>query len=218
MKIKRHLARFLIFVGVLHLLAAASCLTPLPWKVLRWLQAAPAAASFSPETIVVLGGGGIPAESTLSRCYVAAEMAARHPQARVVIAIPSNGTLPQSPEAMMRRELELRGVDAKRMLAETRGRNTHEQAVGVAALLKTEDLHRPVLVVTSDYHMRRSRACLRKAGFTQVEGHFATDSSVNADLGAGQAFRYTFWSAAEVLVVSLRELVALTWYQLRGWI
>ena len=118
----------------------------------------------------------------------------------------------------MRKELEMRGVDATRIIAETRGRNTREQAVEVAVLLNPEDLHRPIMVVTSDYHMRRSRACLRKAGFTQVEGHFATDSSVNADLGAGQAFRYTFWSAAEVLVVSLRELVALTWYQLRRWI
>lgn len=218
MKIKRHLSLFLIFVGVLHLLAAASCFTSLPWKLLRWLQSAPASAAFAPETIVVLGGGGIPAESTLSRCYVAAEMAARHPQARVVIAIPSSGSSPQSPEAMMRHELELRGVDGTRIMAETKGRNTWEQSVQVAALLKPEDLHRPVMVVTSDYHMRRSRACLRQAGFTRVEGRFATDSSVNADLGAGQAFRYTFWSAAEVLVVSLRELVALTWYQLRGWI
>ena len=218
MKIKRHLARFLIFVGSLHLLVAASCLTPLPWKLLRWLQSDAASPGFSPELIVVLGGGGIPAESTLSRCYAAAEMAARHPHAHVVIAIPSSGTSPQSPEAMMRREMELRGVAAGRMRAETRGRNTREQAVKIAALVQPHELHRPVLVVTSDYHMRRSRACLRKAGFTQVEGRFATDSSVNADLGAGQAIRYTFWSAAEVLVVSFRELVAMSWYQLRGWI
>ena len=218
MKIKRHLARFLMFVGGLHILVAASCLTPLPWKLLRWLQADPASPAYSPDIIVVLGGGGIPAESTLSRCYAAAEMAARHPQARIVFAIPSSGNAPTSPEAMMRRELQLRGVEPARMIPETRGRNTREQAVGVAALVTPEELELRILVVTSDYHMRRSRACLRKAGFTRVEGHFATDSSVNADLGAGQALRYTFWSAAEVLVVSLRELVALAWYQTRGWI
>ncbi len=218
MKIKRHLARTLTFLGGIALLLGLSCLTPLPWLLLKWLQASPAAATFTPATIIVLGGGGIPAESTLSRCYAAAEMAARHPEACIVIAIPSTGSAPDSPENMMRRELQLRGVDAGRISSETRGRNTREQAVEVARLLQPGGLQRPVLVVTSDYHMRRSRACLRKAGFTHVEGHYATDSSVNADLGAGQALRYTFWSAAEVLVVSLREMVALVWYQVRGWI
>ena len=218
MKIKRHLARLLIFLGGLHLLLAASCLTPLPWKLLRWLQATPAPASFAPEVIVVLGGGGIPAESTLSRCYAAAEMAASHPRARIVLAIPSSGNAPDSPEALMRREMEMRGVEAGRMVSETRGRNTHEQAGRVAGLLLQEGMDRAVLVVTSDYHMRRSLSCFRQAGFTRVQGHFATDSSVNADLGAAQTVRYTFWSAAEVLVVSMRELVALAWYWAKGWI
>ena len=218
MKIKRHLVRLLLFFGALHLFFLVSCLTPLPWKLLRWLQASPAPPGFAADVIVVLGGGGIPAESTLSRCYAAAEMAARHPMARIVLAIPSSGSAPHSPEALMRRELEMRGVEPARMISETRGRNTHEQAQRVAGLLPPGDGERSVLVVTSDYHMRRSLACLRHAGFSHVEGHFAIASSVNADLGAAQTVRYTFWSAAEILVVSLRELLALAWYRTRGWI
>ncbi|MFO1492510.1 MAG: YdcF family protein [Kiritimatiellia bacterium] len=218
MKIKRLLSRFLIATGILTLLLAFSCLTPQPWKLLKWLHARPAGADFQPAAIVVLGGGGIPAESTLSRCYAGAEMARKFPGVRLIIAIPSNGAGADSPEALMRLELKMRGVDPARIDSETRGRDTREQALNVAALLGPAARTNALLVVTSDYHMRRSLACFRKAGFTRVAGHFATDNSVDADLGAGQALRYTFWSAAEVLVVSLREIVALGWYQLRGWI
>lgn len=216
MKFKRHFVRFLTSLGSLALLFMVLCFTPLPWALLRWLQTPPAPAGFTPETIIVLGGGGIPAGSTLARCYAASEVALRHPQARIVIAIPSRNEDPQSPIGLMRHELVLRGVEPSRIQPETQGRNTWEQALAIATLLPPEALHRPALVITSNYHLRRSLGCFRKAGFTQVAGRFATDGVIQADLGSALALRYTFWAAAESLVTSTRELIALSWYGLRG--
>ena len=55
------------------------------------------------------------------------------------------------------------GVPAGRILTETGSRNTHEEAVAVAALLARLEIAR-VVIVTSDFHMRRSLGAFRAAG------------------------------------------------------
>lgn len=54
------------------------------------------------------------------------------------------------------------------MLIESESRNTRENALYTAALLKQNGLDQSnrLLLITSAYHMRRSLACFRKAGLT----------------------------------------------------
>jgi len=59
----------------------------------------------------------------------------------------------------------LMGVPSSDIVIENESRNTHESAINVKQLLKDEQ-ESSYLLITSAFHMRRSLACFRKAGFT----------------------------------------------------
>jgi uncharacterized SAM-binding protein YcdF (DUF218 family) len=59
----------------------------------------------------------------------------------------------------------LMGVPANDMMIESESRNTYESAVNVGLLLKDSRTNQ-FLLITSAFHMRRSVACFKKAGFT----------------------------------------------------
>ena len=66
------------------------------------------------------------------------------------------------------RELLLQlGVPAERVLTETTSRNTHEESVAIAAMLPKMNVER-VVIVTSDFHMRRTLGTFRAAGIHAV--------------------------------------------------
>lgn len=58
----------------------------------------------------------------------------------------------------------LMGVPANDMMIENESRNTYESAVNVAMVLKDSPADQ-FLLITSAFHMRRSVACFKKAGF-----------------------------------------------------
>lgn len=58
----------------------------------------------------------------------------------------------------------LMGIPLNDIATENESRNTHESAVNVKGLLKTEEVGR-YLLITSAFHMRRSAACFKKEGF-----------------------------------------------------
>ncbi len=69
------------------------------------------------------------------------------------------------PEAAELREFMLMaGIPAEDILIENGSRNTHESAVRVKEMLG--DTNASYLLITSGFHMRRSKACFEKAGFT----------------------------------------------------
>jgi len=57
----------------------------------------------------------------------------------------------------------LMGVPAVDLMVENQSRNTYESAVNVKALLK-DSVETRSLLITSAFHMRRSKACFKKAG------------------------------------------------------
>lgn len=61
--------------------------------------------------------------------------------------------------------LKLMGVPESDILIENQTRNTHESAVAVKAMLQGNYQPTDCLLITSAYHMRRSRACYVKAGW-----------------------------------------------------
>lgn len=220
-------------LGLVALLMIVAAFTRLPWKTYEWLSGGAEPLKGDPAYIVLLGGGGIPSESGLIRGYFTAEAAARFPRARVVIAMPGNLTDTNSSLAKMRDELAMRGVAKTRLMAEDKGRHTREQADNCLKLLHVASNQPPVLVVTSPEHMRRALRSFQKAGFTNVHGSAAFPEAVEVDLrfetpelkakhvpdvGESLTLRYAFWDNLGLEVRCLRELVALGYYKLLGWI
>lgn len=229
---RRWLQKTLAAAGALGVLAVALQFTPLPYRLYRWLGDAGPGLPEEPDYIVLLGGGGIPSESGLMRSYVAAEEARRFPNAMVAVAMTDSNDVST---VRMLDELEMRGVKRARLLLEDRGRNTREQAVNLARLLRTDGEEPMILLVTSTEHMRRAAGAFRRAGFVHVSGTAAEPVAITADLtyrsadlgaspravpdvGGSLAVRYTFWSNGSMTGRSLRELCALAYYRLQGWL
>jgi uncharacterized SAM-binding protein YcdF (DUF218 family) len=72
------------------------------------------------------------------------------------------GTVPEAEQ--IEKVLLMAGVPEEDIITETDSRNTRENAVNTAALLKKHPEWQKVLLVTSAFHMRRSAACFEKAG------------------------------------------------------
>src|SRR5213078_952001 len=134
------------------------------------------AAHEAPDGIIVLGGAISPDVSAArdevalneaaERLTVAAELARRYPEARILLSGGSGALIyeesAEAPFAM--RLLQGLGVARARILLEDRSRNTVENAIFSKALAQPKPGER-WLLVTSGYHMPRSVGIFRKAGF-----------------------------------------------------
>lgn len=119
------------------------------------------------------------------------------------------------PEAEQLATLALEyGIDPAQLLLESRSRNTHENGVHTAQLLRERGWDR-VLLVTSASHMRRAVGVFRRQGVAVVAA--PTDVQV-----VDRPFSVTrLLPDAEALLASSRackEYVGLFVYWLRGWI
>lgn len=215
----RRAARALMVLPALILgLILAMSIFGIPASIHRWFATADIRLAAPARTIVVLGGGGIPSETGLMRTYTAAALRTEHPAARYICALPADADPETSSVGRMRDELVLRGVPREAVTLEYRARNTREQAAAVRALLGETALGDPLLLVTSPDHARRALLCFRRAGFAQVACAPAVATSAEADMGPHVFARYGFWNLLECQVHYARELTALAWYKLRGWI
>ena len=233
----KRLARFckalLMAAGAVAIGLGALCFTPVPWRLYHWLGSDPFVLDRDPDFIVILGGGGIPSESGLMRTYEGAAAAEKFPAAGIIVALPSQSDADDDAASRMRRELVIRGVREKRITSELRGRNTREQALEVAKQIDPGS--NTVLLVTSPEHLKRALKAFRKAGCRYVAGRPAYQASVESDLtykadslggsaipvpdvGGRLTLRYTFWTNMRYLSDSTRELCALGYYRVKGWI
>ncbi len=212
-------ARLAVIGAALALgLQLAVGLLGIPWPIIRWMIGLNEATSGRPAVIVVLGGGGIPSETGLIRTYHAARLAERYPDASLIVALPSDGNPDDSSVGRMKKELIMRGVPSKTIRMEHKGRDTHEQAINIRAMLGEEALRQPLVIVTSPSHIRRSLLCFRKQGFEQATGFAAHAVGAEADLGALTGLRYSFWSNQRLWIEYVREWCAMAVYKLHGWI
>jgi uncharacterized SAM-binding protein YcdF (DUF218 family) len=200
---------------LLQLVAALPVITS---RTANWLRFEEAALAGRPDTIVVLGGAGIPSATGLMRTYHAAQLAHKWPDARVIVAHPSSPGAAVDNAARMADELELRGIEPVRIVRLREGRNTHAQAGAVRALLGDAGRDQRLALVTTGSHMRRAVLCFRREGFTHVAGIWTYTASGDEDLGGGRFWRYGFWANWRAQIEHLREGVALAVYQARGWI
>ena len=227
----------LLGAGGLALLFAALQFTNLPWRIYKGLATVPDPCPDRPTHILVMGGSGIPGESGLMRTFYAAQAARQHPAAEVLVAMPLDATESDASRAYLD-ELRLRGVPPARMRILPRGRNTREQALRLAEHLAAgTDSPAHVLIVTSPEHVRRTAACLRKTCHAHLNAAPAHPFSIEdplpwraaelddpgrapavPDVGFSLHLRYNVWANLYYTRQSLRELTALAYYRLRGWI
>jgi uncharacterized SAM-binding protein YcdF (DUF218 family) len=134
------------------------------------------AADGAPAGIIVLGGAISPDVSaarsevalneSAERLTVAAELALRYPDARILFSGGSGALIfGEGPEAeFAARVFESFGIPRRRLLLEDRSRNTVENAILSRNLAKPQPGER-WLLVTSAYHMPRAIGIFREAGF-----------------------------------------------------
>ncbi len=165
--------------GIFLLICLALSLTTLPYWGFHWLGTSKSELKWKPETIVLLGGGGMPSESNLMRSWYTGKAAETFRNAEVIIAMPGDLTDSLSTPRLMKAELQLRGIASNRILFEPDGTNTRAQALNCKKILGAKN---PVLLVSSPEHMRRAVLCFRKAGFEKVNALPAFENAVEADL------------------------------------
>ena len=193
----------------------------LPVRFVNWMVTSDVTLDAPARAVVVLGGGGIPSETGLIRAYYAAWYGRAMTDAtnvKYVVCLPSDTDPETDSVGRMRDELVLRGIPGESIILEHFGRDTHQQAVNVRKLLGEDARRRPTLIVSSPYHARRSLLCFRAAGFENVAFLAAHNVEPQADMGPATGTRYGLWGGLVSEVWYARELAALLYYRLRGWI
>jgi uncharacterized SAM-binding protein YcdF (DUF218 family) len=186
--------------------------------------ARPAGLPQSVDGIVVLGGGfegavnlargGYEMNSGGDRFVEAAILARRYPTAKIVVTggtgaliLKGEGDADTAP-----RLLTALGVAPERLILENRSRNTFENAAFTKELV-TPQPGETWLLVTSAFHMPRSRALFRKAGFDVLP--WPVDYRTSGEEGFG-LFRDNAADALQNTTVAIREWIGLFAYWLSG--
>ncbi|MDR0994197.1 MAG: YdcF family protein [Verrucomicrobiota bacterium] len=241
---KRLLAILVWTLGTLAFLFAAAQFTALPWRLYQALSCVASPLSTSPTHILLMGGSGVPGESSLIRTYYAAEAAREHPKARLWIAMPLDAAHSETSRAYQD-ELTRRGVPLEQIGFLSNGRNTREQAARLMDALEKTGAPVHVRIVTSPEHIRRTAGAIRRAAQEQaldvglsgcptfsasMEESLAwnaedldgpADSARRPflpDVGNAMSLRYNVWNNLHYSIHVLREGAALGYYRLRGWI
>lgn len=177
----------------------------------------------------------MPSRSGLIRCWHAGMASDFFDSALVILALPGDTVTVPGDLSRMFDELVRQGIDPGRILTEPRGANTRAQALNVRKMTAACKPVCEILLVTSPEHMRRSVLSFRKAGFDSVNGWPAFDRALEGNLsfnddqlgGKGRwvpgigdniKIRYRFWDYLQYEIMIMRELSALGYYRLKGWI
>ena len=112
--------------------------------------------------------------------------------------------------------LRLMGVPEEDILIENQSRNTHESAEAVRAMLKDSVSPSDCILITSSFHMRRSRACFKKVGW-------ATDTFTTDFLSHERKFAFDvlFIPRVDALLnwtIISREWVGMIAYKVMGYV
>ncbi len=225
----------LISLGALFLIFLLLSFTSLPFWGYYWLGTSESEIKGKPDYIVLLGGGGMPSESNLMRAFFVFKAAEESPSSRIIITIPGDTTDTTSTARLVASELVQKGIDSHRIYFEEVGTNTRAQAIQLQNFRNEKLTDKPILIVTSPEHMRRAVLVFKKLGFGQVNALPAFENALEADLvfnddelggnktlvpdiGSNISVRYQFWNHLKYEILIARELAALSYYKLRGWI
>ncbi len=115
----------------------------------------------------------------------------------------------------LRKILLLAGIPAAAILVEDKSRNTRENALFTAALLKQHPELQSCVLITSAFHMRRARACFKVAGVQTTifpVDYYSSDRSLYPnDLIIPSDSSFSNWH------LLIREMIGYITYQLIGY-
>ena len=195
--------------GFVSLFMIILAFTSAPFWILYDLGVKKAGIHRPPDYIVVMGGGGMPSESGLMRCWYAAKVANHFTRARIIIALPGDTGDSMSSVNQMKKEMVLRGVSPERIMFEDSGTNTRAEAINVFKIISNVECrisnierkknssivthpsspdssrvtrHASLLIVTSPEHLYRAVLSFKKAGFLKVDGVPAFEKTIETDL------------------------------------
>ena len=229
------LRKVLIVFGVFFLVFLFLSFTSLPFWGYYWLGTSKSNSIEKPEYIILLGGGGMPSESSLMRVFFVHRAAIESPNSLIVISIPGNPNDSASTAHLVAEELISKGISAHRILYEQKGTNTRSEALNLQKFNSEDVTKKSILLVTSPEHMRRAVLTFRKAGFLRISALPTFENAIEANLffddaklggnktfipeiGSNTEVRYQFWNHLKYEILITRELFALGYYKLRGWI
>lgn len=207
----------------------------MPYWGYYWLGTSQSKITGNPDYIVLLGGGGMPSESSLMRAFFVFKAATESPESHIIISIPGNPSDSTSTARLVAAELISKGIDKQRILYEEQGTNTRSEAIYLKKFNSENLTNKSILLVTSPEHMRRAVLVFKKAGFTHISALPTFENALEADLifkdnelggnklpvpniGNNVEVRYQFWNHLKYEILIARELTALGYYKLRGWI
>ena len=140
-------------LGIAFLLFLIFAFTTGPFWMYYNLGASEAKIKQTPETIVLMGGGGFPGESNLMRAYYALKAAKAYPHAALILALPGMSSDSTSSVFLFRKYLIEQGLDSTRIRLECKGKNTRGQCLEIYPMV---NMYKPILVISSPEHLRRS--------------------------------------------------------------
>jgi uncharacterized SAM-binding protein YcdF (DUF218 family) len=225
----------LLTSGIFFLVIVLLSFTSLPFWGYYWLGTSKTKILGKPDYIILLGGGGMPSESSLMRAFFVYRAAVESPESRIVISIPGDPADSLSTARLVAAELISKGIAPERILYEQTATNTRSEAIQLQNFNQEKLLDKAILLVTSPEHMRRSVLVFRKAGFTKINALPTFENAIEAslffdddqlggnktlvpDIGAHTSVRYQFWNHLKYEILIAREMAALGYYKLRGWI
>jgi uncharacterized SAM-binding protein YcdF (DUF218 family) len=197
---------------------------PAEWVISRPLEFSypirPFHTTLPAGAIVVLSGGisrptyerpyPIPDRDTFEHCAMAAWIY-NHGNPLPILAC--EGYQPRGHFApVMRGLLRSNGISDDQIWIEERSRNTHENALYGAAILRQHGIHQ-VILVTDAQSMPRTSACFRKFGISVIPA-----PSEFGELEFSADGLLPNWRAIRRNERTLHETLGLAWYKLNGWI
>jgi uncharacterized SAM-binding protein YcdF (DUF218 family) len=179
-----------------------------------------------PVTGIIVLGGAIETRTSAERRQLAvndagerqiamADLARRYPQSRLVFSGGSGslGGSATSESEIVGRYADTMGLPRTRLILEDRSRNTRENALFTADMVKPKPEER-WLLVTSAWHMPRAIGCFRQAGFSVTA--YPVDYRTG---GWGDALRVNGFASEGLMLLDLmaKEWLGLVAYRLAGY-
>ncbi len=200
---------WLLSTGAIAMLMIILAFTSAPFWIWYGLGTKYCGIHRPPDYIVLMGGGGMPSESGLIRCYYAAIAGNYFMPSKIIVALPGDIRDSLSSIQLMKKELILRGIAPERIMLENTGTNTRAQAINIQKLMTIDDLgltdstsqyltniinqqspiqsttvnrKSSILIVTSPEHLYRAVKTFKKAGFIKVDGLAAFEQAIESDI------------------------------------
>ncbi len=216
-------------IGIFASILITFAFTRIPYELLRVLGDTGTAYNFTPEYLVFLGGSGMPSESNLMRLYYIQHLAVEYPQSKIILVHPNDSVTVNE----MKNYLIQTGVYYERILRMQEGHNTRAQAIALEKHFVGIS-KKKIVLVTSPENMYRSIRVFRKLGFDYIGGISAYENAMYINLEynykklGGKEFvpdvsslidiRYNFWNYLKLEITCLREITAILYYKVNGWI